>query len=141
MARAHGKDTYFAIDDSGGTLRNISPHVNNVSGLPGARQLSEVTAFGDAGVKNIPGLVNVSFTISGPYDSQATTGSYAVLNGLRSTTTTSSFEYGPASNSSGAPKLYGEAWLSELSIDASVADAITYSATIQVDGVVSSTSF
>lgn len=141
MARAHGKDAYFAIDDSGGTLRNISPHVDSVSGLPGARDLSEVTAFGDGGVKSIPGLVNVSFTITGPYDSQSTTGSYTVLNGLRSTTTTSSFEYGPASNSSGAPKLYGEAWLENLTIDASVADAIKYNATIRVDGTVSSTSF
>jgi hypothetical protein len=141
VARAHGKDAVFSIDDSGGSLRNISAHVNNVSGLPGARQLSEVTAFGDGGVKNIPGLVNVSFTVSGVFDNTATTGSYTVLNGLRSTTATSTFEYGPAGSTASSPKLTGECWMSEFTVDASVSDAVPFSATFQVDGTVTATAY
>ena len=141
MARAHGKDAVFSVDDSGGSLRNISAHVNNVSGLPGARQLSEVTAFGDGGVKNIPGLANVTFTVSGVFDNTATTGSYTVLNSLRTSTATSTFEYGPAGSAGGAPKLTGEAWMSEFTVDASVSDAVPFSATFQVDGLVTATAY
>lgn len=141
MARAHGKDVYFSIDDSGGTLRNISGHVDNVSGLPGGRQMSEVTSFGDQGVRNIPGLVNVTYTVSGQFDTAATTGSYTVLNGLRTTTATASFEYGPEGNTAGDVKQSGECWMTEFTTDAAVGDKVPFSATFQVDGVVSSGTF
>jgi hypothetical protein len=60
MSFVHGKDAVFSIDDSGGTLRSVKVYLNQVSGLPGARALSEVTAFGDQGTKSIPSLANVS---------------------------------------------------------------------------------
>ena len=67
ISRAHGKDAYFAVDDSGGTLRNISAHVDSVSGLPSARALSDVTSFTDTGERFIPGLQGASFTVSGQF--------------------------------------------------------------------------
>lgn len=141
MARFHGKDAHFSIDDSGGTLRDITRHVRSVNGLPGARQLSDVTAMGDEGTRSIPGLANVTFTVSGVFDTTATTGSYTVLNGLRTTTSTSTFEYGPAGSTGGAPKLTGECWMTEFTVDTSHTDAIPFSATFQVDGTVTATTF
>lgn len=139
MAFVHGKNAVFSVDDSGGTLRNISSQVNNVSGLPGARALSEVTAFGDGGTKSIPGLQDVSFTVAGMYDSTALTGTYTVLNGLRTAAATSTFEYGPEGSTTGKPKMTGECWLSELNFDASVGDMVPFSATFKVDGLVTTT--
>lgn len=141
MTRFHGKDAVFSIDDASGVLRNISAHVRNVNGLPGARQLSDVTAMGDGGTRSIPGLANVTFTVSGVFDTTATTGSYTVLQGLRTTTATSTFEYGPAGSTGGAPKLTGECWMSEFTVDASHTDAIPFSATFQVDGTVTDTTY
>lgn len=136
MAFTHGKDAVFSVDDSGGTLRDLSAFVDTVSGLPGARQLSEVTAFGDEGVKNIPGLQNVPFTVSGHFDPTATTGPNAVLNSLRTASSTASFEYGPEGSGSGATKFSGEAWLSNYTVDASVSEKVSFSAEFQVDGTV-----
>lgn len=136
MARSHGKDAVFSIDDSGGTLRTISGHVDNVSGLPGARALSEVTSFGDTGEKFIPGLQNASFTVSGQFDTAATTGSITVLNGLRTTTATSSFEYGPEGGSGGDIKYSGECWMESFTVDTSVKEKVPFSATFRVDGAV-----
>lgn len=133
MSRSHGKDSYFAVDDSGGTLRNISTHVNSVSGLPGARALSEVTAFTDAGERFIPGLQGKTFTVSGVFDSAATTGSATVLNGLRTATATSSFEFGPEGSTAGKVKYSGEAWLEDLTVDASVKEAVPFTATFRMD--------
>lgn len=136
MAFVHGKNAYFAVDDSGGTLRNLSAYLDNISGLPGARDLSEVTAFGDGGVKNIPGLENISFSIAGHFDPTTTTGPHAVLNGLRTASATSTFNYAPQGNTSGNVLMSGECWLSSYEVESSVSDKISISAEFQVDGTV-----
>ncbi len=141
MAFTHGKNAVFAVDDSGGTLRTISSYVDQVSGLPGGRNLSEVTAFGDGGTKSIPGLANVTFTVSGHFDSTATTGPNAVLNSLRTATATASFEYGPEGSTTGKVKFSGEAWLTEYAVNASVPEKVSFQATFQVDGTVTSGSY
>jgi hypothetical protein len=135
MSFAHGKDAVFSLDDSGGTLRSIKIYLNSVTGLPGARALSEVTAFGDAGTKSLPGLANVTFQIGGHYDATASTGVATVLNGLRTATATASFEYGPAGSATGALKILGECWMTEYTIDASVSDRVPVAATFQVEGI------
>ena len=135
MAFVHGKDAVFSLDDSGGTLRAIKIYLNQVSGLPGARALSEVTAFGDAGTKSIPSLANVTFSIGGHYEATATTGVSTVLNGLRTATATATFEYGPAGSTTGSLKITGECWCTELTYDASVSDRVPVAATFQVDGI------
>lgn len=135
MAFAHGKDSVFSIDDSAGTLRSIKIYLNGVSGLPGARALSEVTAFGDQGTKSIPSLANVQFSLTGHYSADATTGVATVLNGLRTATATSTFEYGPAGSASGALKITGECWMTEYTIDATVSDRVPIAASFQVEGV------
>ncbi|MFC9088992.1 hypothetical protein [Nocardiopsis dassonvillei] len=135
IAFAHGKNTVFSVDSADGTLRDLSQYCDTVSGLPGGRDLSEVTAFGDEGVKNIPGLKNVSFSVSGHWDPTATTGPDAVLSGLLDATATSSFEYGPGGSGTGAIKYSGEAWCSSYTTDSSVSDKVSFSAEFQVDGV------
>lgn len=141
MAFTHGKNAAFLLDDSGGTLRNLSAFVDTVGGLPGARDLAEVTAFGDAGTKSIPGLQNVSFSVSGHFDSVATTGPHAVLNSLRTATATATFEYGPEGNATGKTKLSGECWLTGYEVEAAVAEKVSFSAELQVDGTVTSGTF
>jgi hypothetical protein len=141
LSRAHGMSAYFAIDDSGGTLRNISNHVDNVSGLPSARALADVTSFGDAGERFYPGLQGASFTVSGQFDNAATTGSMTVLNGLRTTTATSTFEFGPDSNTAGRVKYTAECWMESFAIDTTVKDKVPFSATFRMDNGLTVTTF
>jgi hypothetical protein len=141
MAFVHGKDAVFKLDDAAGTLRTLSQYVDNVSGLPGGRDLSEVTAFGDQGTRHIPGLQNVSFSISGHFDSTATTGPHTVINSLRTATATATFEYGPEGGTTGKVKFSGECWLTEYTAEASVGDKVSFSAEFQVDGVVTTGAF
>lgn len=141
MAFTHGKDSVFKLDDSGGTLRTLSQYIDEVSGLPGGRDLAEVTAFGDAGTKSIPGLQDVGFSISGHFDSTATTGPNAVINSLRTATATASFEYGPEGGTTGKVKFSGECWLEEYEVESSVGDKVSFSAEFKVDGTVTSGTF
>lgn len=133
MSRAHGKDAYFSVDDSGGTLRNISGDVDNVSGLPGGRILSEVTSFGDAGERFVPGQQNATFTVTGQWSTTATTGSMTVLNGLRTASATSTIEWGPDGNGTGDVKYSCEAWLETLDVAVAVKDKVPFSATFRMD--------
>lgn len=141
MAFAHGKDSAFKIDDSGGTLRTLSTYTDEVSGLPGERNLAEVTAFGDQGTKSIPGLVNATFSASGHYDSTVTTGPDAVLSGLLNATATATFEYGPEGAGSGKVKYSGECWMTKYEVNSQVAEKVSWSAEFQVDGVVTRGTF
>lgn len=136
MAFVHGKDAVFSLDDSGGTLRLIKAYLNQVSGLPGARGLSETTAFGDQGQRNIPGLAVNQFSIAGHADFATATAIGQLLNGLRTTTATSSFEYGPEGSTTGKVKYSGECWMTDFEVGANVNDKVSISASFQVDGVV-----
>src|SRR5258705_5541746 len=118
MARGHGKNLSCSVDDSAGTPRDISGHVTGVTGLPGTRALADVTAAGDTGDKSIPGRASGSITINGWLDTAATTGSYVVLNGLRTATATSTIIYGPIGTTTGFPKGTCQAWLESLGYDA-----------------------
>lgn len=134
-------NAYFALDDSGGTLRNISNHVDTVSGLPGARALADVTSFGDSGERFYPGLQGLTFTVSGQFDNAATTGSATVFNGIRTATVTSTFEYGPDSNTAGRTKYTGECWLENFTVDTTVKDKVPFSATLRLDNALTVTTF
>lgn len=135
MAFVHGKNSAFSIDDSGGTERILSTYVDSVSG-PIARALSEVSAFGDGGVKNIPGLQNSTFSVSGHWDPTTTTGPHAVLSGLMTATATSTFKFGPAGTTASNPRLTGESWCTNYTVTSAVTDKVSFSAEFQVDGVV-----
>jgi hypothetical protein len=136
VAFVHGKNTYIAIDDAGGTLRDLSSFCDNVSGLPGTRDLAETTSFGANGTQSIPGLENVEFSISGSFDPTATTGPHAVINSLRAATAPGSFVYCPQGNSAGNVQISGECWLSSYEVESEVDDKVSFEAEFQVEGTV-----
>lgn len=135
MSFVHGKDTAFKIDNTGGSLTDVSTYTDNVEGLPGELEFADVTTFGEDGHKNIPGLENASFTIGGNWDSSLD----AILGASRSTIR--SFEYGPAGGGSGAVKYSGECWITNYTVNSPVADKVTWSADLRVDGVVTRGTF
>lgn len=136
MAFVHGKKTKFFVDNAGGTLADISQYCDNVSGLPGSKDLSEVTAFGDDGTRYVKGLENSTFSISGHYDPTATTGPNAILAAAYKSEDTVTFEHGPEGDDSGATKFTGEAHCNTYTVESSVSDKVSFSAEFQVDGVV-----
>jgi hypothetical protein len=135
MATAHGKSLIFKIDNSAGSLQQITG-VSEVQGLPGSVATDDVTAAGDLGAKSVVGLPDVTFTASGPYDNTATTGSYTVFSGLVGLAATSSFEFSPAGTTAGLPKFSGECRVTEFTVDASVKSALKWKATCHVEGAV-----
>jgi hypothetical protein len=132
---AHGKNLVFKIADSGATLRQITG-VSDVQGLPGGIATDDVTAAGDLGGKTVVGLPDVTFTVTGPYDTTASTGSHTVFSGLVGLAATQAFEYSPAGTTSGFPKYSGACRVTEYTVDASVKGALKYKVSCHVEGAV-----
>lgn len=66
--RTHAKHIQFLLDDSGGTLTDLTAYVNNVGQIGLTFETQDVTAFSD-GAKNIViGQPEASLQIGGPID-------------------------------------------------------------------------
>ena len=126
---AHGKSTDFALDDTGGSSRNLSNTLTDV-GFPQTIDTAETTAFGASNKAYIVGLKDTTISISGLWD--------ATVDGYLAGTepASRSFIYGPAGSTGGNVKYTGEAILTNYSVSNPVGDVVTYSADLQVTGAV-----
>jgi hypothetical protein len=131
MAFVHGKNAHFTIDDSGGTPRNLSAFLTEVT-FPRQMDMAETSVFGNTYKTYIQGLGDASLSISGRWDPTATTGPDAVLSGLIGAATASDFSYGPAGDGSGAIEFTGSVYLTSYEISASINDVISFSAQFQM---------
>ena len=84
MAANTGRTTQkwvaFLVDDSSGTPRNIP--VDSINGVGLTYDEVELTAFTDAIKGVLPAHPDVTISISGPFDTTATTGSHTVLSAI-----------------------------------------------------------
>ena len=131
---AHGKSTDFAIDDTGGSSRNISDTLTDVS-FPQTIDTAETTAFGSSNKSYIVGLKDTTISVTGIWD--ATVDGY--LSGTEPASRT--FIYGPAGSTSGNVKYTGEAIMTNYSQSNPVGDVVTFTADFQVTGAVTRTTY
>ena len=126
---AHGKSTDFAIDDTGGSSRNISDTLTDVS-FPQTIDTAETTAFGSSNKSYIVGLKDTTISISGIWD--------ATVDGYLSGTepASRSFIFGPAGSTGGNVKYTGECILTNYSQSNPVGDVVSFTADFQVTGSV-----
>ena len=136
MAFFDSKESKFLLDDTGGTQRDLSAYITDVRGLPGPRNLNEVTALGDSGAKFIPGLQDVVITLNGIFDDTATSGPDAVLGPLRTHTSAVDFEYGPEGTATGDVKYSGTCWVTTYDLRSRVGNRVEWSASLQAQGTV-----
>lgn len=127
----HGKAAVFKIDDSGGTLRNISDALNSIS-FPREAEVLETTSFGSSDRTYIVGFKNGTISIEGSFD--ATYDGY--LAGALGQDATLSFEYGPEGSTSTYTKYTGECILTSYESTAGVGDVVSISAEFQISGAV-----
>jgi hypothetical protein len=127
----HGKSTVFKVDNSGGTLTDISNTLTDVT-FPQTVETAETTSFGSSAKSYIVGLTDSTVSISGTYDATVDAHLAAILGQAASV----SFEYGPEGSTSTYVKYSGEAYLTSYEKSGSVGDAVKFSAEFQVTGAV-----
>ena len=127
----HGKPTVFKVDNSGGSLTDISNTLTDVS-FPRSVDTAETSAFGDSAKTYIVGLSDATVSVSGNYDATVD----AHLAGVLGQAATLSFEYGPEGSTSTFVKYTGECILTSYEKSGAIGDVVTYSAEFQVTGAV-----
>ena len=123
----HGKNAAFKIDDSGGTLRDISDVLTDVS-ISRTADVAEVSAFTNSSKAYVAGLKDATLTISGSFD--ATVDGY--LSGILGAE--GSFEFYPIGTTGGNPKVSGEAIMTSYDRTPDIGGAVTFTAAFQVSG-------
>lgn len=133
MAFRHGKNAVFKVDNSGGTLTDISAYCDDVT-LPRSIETAETTTFGvTGGAKTyVTGLNDSTLSISGKFDSTVD----AHLAGILGQEASVSFEYGPEGSTATYIKYTGEAIMTSYEVNSPIGDVITFSAEFQVTGPV-----
>lgn len=134
MAAAHGKDSYFSVEDSAAsTLRNISPYIKTID-FNRSNDSNDTTTKGAEGHTYRPGLTDGEISIDGLWDDTASTGSQTVLSTLVGIETTVGFEYGPEGNTSTMVKYSGECILTSYVESSPVDDMVAFNATFKISG-------
>lgn len=126
MAFVHGKGTVIKLDDSGGTLRDLSTYADEVT-FPSSVDMAETTTFGKDDKTFIPGLRDHTISVSGKWD--ATLDGYVAPAVGQAASL--SFEYGPAGSGSGAVKFTGECFITSYELSNPVGDVVTFSLELQ----------
>lgn len=123
----HGKNAAFKIDDSGGTIRDISDVLTDVS-ISRTADVAEVSAFSNSSKAFVSGLKDATLTISGSFDT--TVDGY--LSGILGAE--GSFEFYPIGTTGGNPKASGEAIMTSYDRTPDIGGAVTFTAAFQVSG-------
>ena len=136
VGKIFGKDLSFTLDSTcGGTPVDISAWVMSVDGLPGEREMADVTCGGGAVAHAfLLGLQNANITLSCLFD-QTTDSAYDTVCGYMSDTGARSFVYCAAGTCSGYPAVTGECVIKSVNLPAKPLEALTFT----VNLVVSST--
>jgi predicted secreted protein len=136
MAFRHGKNTVFKLDNSSGTLVDLSAYLEEVS-VPRSIETGETTTFGSSAKSYITGLSDATISLSGKFDSTLDAHMAGIITALSAgTIDTVSFEYGPESSTSTRIKFSGEAIVTSYEVSSPVADVVTCSIELQVTGAI-----
>ena len=124
-----GGNLVVKIDDSGGTLRDLSAYVEWVSPVGVLVEAIDVTVFTDTEQRTPAGVERAQeFTIEGLFDDTASTGPDAVLSGIVGKV--GSYQVGKP----GSRVFSGEALCLEYGVTGRVGGAIRFQARFRKDG-------
>ena len=133
MAKQTGLGDYVAVDDSGGTVRDISNDISAGYGINIAQELVETTGLDKSARERITGMSDGDVTLTGTFNA-ASNKSHDVF---KTRTTARTFDLRVGGNSSSNPKLAMEMVVANYTITRDAAGALTWTATLNLaDGTV-----
>jgi hypothetical protein len=121
MAKQTGLGDYLACDNSSGALKDVSNDITNI-GITQNQQLLDSTGIDKSAMERLIGLGDVSFDISGVFNSAADM-SHAVFSTLSGIRTIS---YAIGGNSSSNPILTTECLLSNYNLTRATDGSLTF---------------
>ena len=127
MAKQNGLGDYFAVDDSSGSLREISLDVVSLTTNTG-RALQDVTGIDKSGMERLQLLADGSFSVSGVFDA-ASNMEHAVFSDMANTRTAT---YCIGGNDASNPKLSMEMLISSYNLSRGADGSLTWTAELSL---------
>jgi len=134
MAFQKGAQGQFTVQDSGGTVRDLSAYLKDTS-LDIKVDLGDTTTFGATARSKVALLRDGAFKIGGFWDPTATSGPAVVLSGILGAAPRT-FVYGPMGSTTGNLRRTGSVICSDYSEKQTVTGLIEFSATLECTGAV-----
>ena len=135
MAVFPSSDAVFQIND-GTTLRDISPYILSIDGLPVTRELKDATGLNVLGRAFYPTLQNTVITLELLWSKDASVGPDLVFGAIFDDTAVRAWDWGPEGKVTGDIKYSGNCWLRAYTTPTIVGDLLKAHVELQVDGVV-----
>lgn len=139
MAKIHGKNASFKLDNSAAALIDLSSYTDSDE-IELSVDLEEVTAFQDGAEKNVVGIKHGKFSVSGAWDGAAAAID-AHLSGIYGLDATQTFETGPEGTATGKVRYTGECRLESYKVTVPVKGRVDWSAEFRADGTVTRNTF
>lgn len=141
MAFNHSKLTVFKVDNSAGSIQDISAYCNMVD-FPQELDEVETTTFGATSRTYLPGFADCKVKIGGNWDPTLETTLGGVYAAFRAGTLTSvSVEYGPAGSTSGYVKKTAEAVMLSYGLKNDIKGVTEWDAELHITGAVTVTTW
>ena len=129
MAFVAGKNSVFKLDNSGGSITDLSAYITDVS-VDFGDDAADVTAYGNSSKDYILTLADGSLGVTALFDATL----LAHLGAVRGSSSTLSYEFYPAGTTGGLPKINGECILTSMSPGSSVGGTATLNFNLQCTG-------
>lgn len=141
MAFKAGHNAYIGLDNAAGAVQNVSTYGDDFS-FPYTVEMLDVTTFGSSVKRFIPGLAGGdTLSVSGPLDVTLHSQIVGMLAAQAAGTAGFSLLYGPGGSVSGQPKQSAEVYVASYETSTGVAGRAEFSASLQVDGAVTHTTW
>ena len=125
--------SHVAVEDAGGTMRDLSPWVERVGPLGRELGARDAAGVNDGAPRTAAGSeVAQEFTLSGRWDDTPAIGPDAVLSGIVGRTV--AVEYGPAGNGSGQRRVSGRFVCLSYRISSAAGEPVRFEARFRQDG-------
>jgi hypothetical protein len=127
-------NTEFKVDNSAGTLINLTNYIDTISPGP-VKEMAvlDTTTFGDAAERVQAGIeLSTEFTIEGPFDDTATVGPDAILGTMVGIIGTAKFY--PIGTASGNREVIMQVLCTSYQVVAGAKDRVSYRAVFKLDG-------
>ncbi len=123
----------FKLND-GSQLRDISPYIVDMDGLPGEKVVKDSSTWGSVGKRPGLGIQENKITLKLLFNMVTDVGAYTVLEKIWDAETLAAFEYYPAgSGTVGNAKITGSAYLTVFKIASSMGNDVLINAEMEVD--------
>ena len=141
MANKPGKDAHILLDSVAGTPTDLSSYADSFD-FPQPVDTIDTSVFGSDPKSFIPGLTDGGqISLSGPLDVALGTFVTAIKAAQAAGSTTSTITYSPGGSVSGQFKVSAECYVSAFNVSTSVGGRAEYSASLQVTGAVTNTTW